>query len=125
MRFIIIDSKIDITVTNGLSSADKTNYGSKVGNNLNVQPLWTRTAVHIKAGKHVYPSEIADWQTVKTLEENNVFTLGREIDDGTPEELQMLEEFRAELKQVEDEMQPVETEAEPKRRRKKSDDTAE
>lgn len=118
MKFITIDSKIDITVTNGLLNADKTNYGSKIGNNLNVVPLWTRNAVKIKKGKHLYPAEIADWTTVKALDANSTFTIGREEDNGSEEEEAMLKEFL-------ESNASIAAELEPKRKRKKSEETAE
>ena len=118
MKFITIDSKLDITVTNGLLNVDKTNYSSKVGNNLNVAPLWTRTAIHIKKGKHLYPAEIVEWNSVKVLEANDTFTIGREVDEGSQEEEAALKEFL-------DNKQQAEIEAAIKRKRKKTDETAE
>lgn len=111
MKFIVLNSNIDITVTNGLLNKDKTNYESKVGNNLNVAPLWTRTAVKIRKGKHQYPAEIADWPSVKVLEEKGIFTLSKETDEGTEEEMKMLAEFEESKRSIEAELQP-------KRRRK-------
>lgn len=116
MKFITIDSKIDIVVTNGLTNIDKTNYSSKVNNTLNIAPLWCRNAVKVRKGKHLYPVEIADWPTVKVLDANGSFTIGREADDGTPEEEQMLKEFL-------DSKAQIEAETEPKRRRKSSEET--
>lgn len=118
MKFIIITSNIDITVTNGLTNIDKTNYSSKIGNNINIQPLWTRLAVHVKQGKHVYPAEIAAWPTVKALEKNNTFTIGAETDECTPEEQAMLDEFEATKAATEAELSA-------KKRRKKAEEPAE
>lgn len=115
MKFVVIDSKINITVTNGLTNSDKTNLNSRIGNNLNIKPLWTKTAVKIKKGKAKYPCEIADWESVKVLEAKDVFTIGREEDDGTPEEEALLKEFEASKAEVEAEL-PA------KRRRKKADE---
>lgn len=115
MKFITISSKIDITVTLGLTNVDKTNYQSKVGNNLNIAPLWARTAVHIKQGKHQYPAEIAEWPTVKALEANDTFTIGRESDEANEEDQKALEEYEANKAANEAELGS-------RRRRKKADE---
>lgn len=127
MKFVIISSKRDITVTNGLVNVDKTNYSSRISNTLNIAPLWTRNAVHIHKDKGAYPAEIAEWPTVKALEESNIFTIGQFTDTGTEEELRLLEEFNASTEEVKAELEnaaDVEEEAAPKRRRKKSEEAA-
>ena len=78
---IIISSTKNITVTHGLSGVDNTNPAVVTGNNLNISSLWTKNSVDIKEGQHSYPAEIAEWPTVKMLEEQKIITIGKEIDE--------------------------------------------
>lgn len=122
MKFIIISSTKNITVTHSISGVDRTNYESHTGNNLNIAPMWTKNTVDIREGQHKYPAEIAEWPTVKMLEERKIITIGREADEdeASQEEIDAAKKFDEASSAIES----AES-ATTKRRRKKAEEPAE
>ena len=51
----------------------------------------------IKQGQHVYPSEIAEWETVKALQNDGVLTIGAFIDDPNDSEVVKMKETVVEV----------------------------
>ena len=80
-KFVEIQSDITIKVTAGLQYSDYTDKTLALPNKLNVKPRWVDTSILIRQGKHVYPSEVVGWQTVKALEAKNILTIGKFVDD--------------------------------------------
>lgn len=75
-KFVRIQSEIDITVTGGLQNVDLSNPDAHIADRLKVNALWPRLAVRISRGAHWYPSEIAEWNTVKNLQKDKLLTIG-------------------------------------------------
>ena len=123
MKFVIIQSQKDITVTKSIKGVDRTNYNSHTGNNLNVAPVWTKNVVDIRVGQHRYPVDILDWPSVKMLEEKRVITVGKIVDDAEEKEEAAAKEFEEATATVEalleDEVQKT------RKRRKKSIESSE
>ena len=78
--FVEIQSTTTINVTKGLQFSDYTNPNAPIANKLNVKPRWTKTIILIKEGKHIYPSEIIEWESVKSLEKSGILTIGKFVD---------------------------------------------
>ena len=83
--FVRIQSNVTINVTMGLQNQDVTNADAHVPDRLKVNPLWPKLTVLIRQGVHWYPSEIAEWPTVKALVEDKVLTIG-EFSDSCEEQ---------------------------------------
>ncbi len=122
MKFVIIQSTKNISVTKSIKGIDRTNYNSHTGNNLNVAPMWTKNVVDIREGQHRYPAEILDWPSVKMLEEKQVITIGKIVDDANEEEKAAAETFEAGSTEIQNAIEADETKK--RRRRKKSDDSS-
>lgn len=122
MKFVIIQSTKNISVTKSIKGIDRTNYNSHTGNNLNVAPMWTKNVVDIREGQHRYPAEILDWPSVKMLEEKQVITVGKIVDDANEEEKAAAETFEAASTEIQNAIEADETKK--RRRRKKSDDSS-
>lgn len=84
-NYIYIQSNIDIVVTSGMQNIDLTIKNSDLPNRIKVDPIWNKCKCLIKKGQHVYPSEIANWKTVRNLEKDGVLTLGAYTDEGDEE----------------------------------------
>lgn len=78
--YVRIHSSVTINVTPGLQNQDVTNKDAHVPDRLKVSPLWPKLTVLIQAGEGVYPSEIAEWPTVKALEHDKLLTIGQYMD---------------------------------------------
>lgn len=79
-KLVQIQSSATIRVTTGLQNKDVTNPDAHVPDRLKVNPLWPKHMVLIKQGVGFYPVEIKEWASVKKLAEDNVITIGQEID---------------------------------------------
>ena len=90
--YIRIQSSIDICVTAGLQNQDVTNPDAHVPDRLKVNPLWPKMTVLIRKGVGVYPSDIAEWPTVKALAKDKVLTLGEYLDDVQDENVKSAKE---------------------------------
>lgn len=80
-RFVRIQSSRTINVTGGLQLINATNENSQNPDRLNVRPLWPDLTVLIKAGIGYYPAVIQEWETVKSLADREVLTIGKEVDE--------------------------------------------
>ena len=74
--YVRIHSQKTIQVTCGLQNKDVTNPDAHVADRLKISPQWPRCSVIIHEGSHLYPSEIAEWNTVKSLVKDKVLTIG-------------------------------------------------
>lgn len=79
-KYVEIQSSINIEVNAGLIYHDQTNPNALAENRLRVVQDWVSTIVLVKKGKHVYPSEIATWQSIKNLVARGDMTIGKELD---------------------------------------------
>lgn len=75
--YVEIMSTKNITVTAGLQNVDLTKKDSDVPNRLKVNAYWPRQSCLIKQGKHVYPTTILKWESVKALSKQGVLTIGQ------------------------------------------------
>ena len=80
-KFVRIQSNETIHVTCGLQNKDVTNADAHVPDRLKVSATWPKAIVLIQKGAHMYPSEIAEWATVKALAKDKVLTIGEFTDD--------------------------------------------
>lgn len=80
-KIIKINSNKNVFVFGSNYSQNTPTDGQKI--NLNTS-TWTNTRVLIQQGIHTYPAEIADWRTVKALEQSGVITITAPS-DGLPE----------------------------------------
>lgn len=80
-KFVRIQSDVTIQVTSGLQHQDLTNPSANIPDRLKVQPEWSKCIVLIEKGAHLYPSEIAEWNTVKALARDKILTIGEFVDD--------------------------------------------
>ena len=89
MKFVRIQSSIDISVTAGLQGKDLTRKDSDIPDRLKVSPEWPKLTMFIHKGTGNYPAEIAEWNTVKCLAKDKVLTIGEIVDESetTEEEI--------------------------------------
>ena len=80
-----------------LQYKDLTNAKSQLPNRLKVGSDWPKLTVLIKQGQHIYPSEIAEWETVKALQNDGVLTIGAFIDDPNDTEVVKMKETVVEV----------------------------
>ncbi len=67
-NYVQIHSSITINVTGGLEYLNLTNPKLiNVKDSLKISPQWPKSTITIKEGQHYYPSEVADYKTVKKL----------------------------------------------------------
>ena len=130
-KFVRIQSQKTIQVTAGLNHQDNTNEDAHVPDRLKISSMWPKALVLIRAGAHLYPSEIVEWPTVKALEKDNIITIGAFVDKADEEtelkkdelvrglkaigaynEPEVQEEVKEEVKPVVEETK-VETESKP------------
>lgn len=97
-EYVYIQSTKSIRVTAGLQYENYTNPKELTPDRLKVGSVWNKMAILIKAGKHVYPSLICDWPTVKALSEQGVFTIGAYVDNpDDPEIVEKAKDIKAEI----------------------------
>ena len=85
--YVYIQSTTSIVVSAGLQAEDVTNPDAHVGDRLRVNPYWPKMTILIKQGRHVYPSFIKNWESVKDLVKDNILTIGEEVDDIQDDEM--------------------------------------
>lgn len=85
--YVYIQSTTSIVVSAGLQAEDVTNPDAHVGDRLRVNPYWPKMTILIKQGRHVYPSFIKNWESVKDLVKDNILTIGEEVDDIEDDEM--------------------------------------
>ena len=88
--YVRIQSSINIRVTMGLQNQNVTNKDAHVPDRLKVNPLWPKLTVLIAKGAGWYPSEIVEWESVKSLAKDKILTIGEFSDNA--EEPQVKEE---------------------------------
>lgn len=102
-KFVRIQSNETIHVTCGLQNKDVTNADAHVPDRLKVSATWPKATVLIEKGAHMYPSEIAEWATVKALAKDKVLTIGEFTDvcdeDGVEQKKTELKATLEEIKQ--------------------------
>lgn len=79
--YVYIQSNTSIVVTAGLQNEDVTNPDAHIPDRLKVNPVWPKLRIMIKAGRHIYPSLVTQWSTVKALVKDGVITIGEEADN--------------------------------------------
>lgn len=80
-KYVQIQSELAIGVTPGLQNNNVTNPSANIPDRLKVNPSWPKAVVEIKVGKHWYPSEITEWNTVKALVKDGKMTIGEFSDE--------------------------------------------
>ena len=80
-NYIRIQSKIDVAVTAGLQSINMSNKDAHVADRLNVKSAWVGTRVLVHKGVGIYPNELKNWNSVKSLVRNGILTLGEEYEE--------------------------------------------
>lgn len=93
-NFIRIQSTKTIEITPGLDAINLTNRDAKALNTLNVKCAWANLTVLIREGAHYYPSEIKNWNSVKDLAKDGIFTVGEEVDTCPNQDEVMKEKLR-------------------------------
>lgn len=78
--FVRIQSNININVTAGLHHQDVTNPDAHVADRLKVNPQWPKLTCMIRQGVGIYPSEIVEWPSVKSLAADKILTIGEYLD---------------------------------------------
>lgn len=81
MKYLTIQSEINVNVTAGLENLDMTDVNANIGDKLKVQPLWPKRIVFISKGRSYYPIEIKEWNTVKALANSGMITIGQEVSE--------------------------------------------
>lgn len=93
--YVYIQSTMSIVVTAGLQNENVTNPDAHIPDRLKVNPVWPKLRMMIKAGRHIYPKLIAEWNSVKALVNDGILTIGEEVD--SPNDVK-IEEKNADLK---------------------------
>lgn len=86
-EYVYIQSTINIVVTAGLQYEDNTVDNPGIQNRLKVSPVWPKLKYLIEEGRHIYPSVIAEWNTVKALCNDGILTIGEYVDDPNSEDI--------------------------------------
>ena len=80
-NYVYIQSNTSIVVSAGLQAENVTNPDAHIGDRLRINPYRPKMTILIKQGRHVYPSFITNWESVKDLVKDNVLTIGEETDE--------------------------------------------
>ena len=99
-EFVIIQSKMNISVTPGLQAMDVTNVDAHVPDRLKINSLWAKAVVDIKQGVGRYPAYITEWNTVKALVKDEVLTIGDYTNDVSEDEKKVKTKLDAEMDEV-------------------------
>ena len=91
-----IQSSKTIVVTSGLQFDDVTNPDAHIPDRLKVSAVWPKHSIMIKEGVDLYPAEIAEWATVKSLVDAGVFTLAFVEGEAKKEDIEKVEEVKEE-----------------------------
>lgn len=86
-KFVKIQSNINIEVTAGLQHQDHSMPDANIPDRLKIAPMWNMATCFIQVGAHFYPAVIAEWPTVKSLQEHGQLSISGFFDnaDGEPE----------------------------------------
>lgn len=100
-KYVIISSTRTITVTPSIQYLNLTDENSSAENRIRVRPLWYKAAIKIKKGRGFYPAEIVEWNTVKSLAESGIFTIGSFTDNADETGELLTKEFELAKKTIE------------------------
>lgn len=101
-EYVYIQSTTSVMVTAGLQAENVTNPDAHVPDRLRINPNWPKLTMMIKTGRHVYPSFIVEWPTVKALVKDNVLTIGEYVDSADEKVEKKAKDIKAEMKKVKD-----------------------
>lgn len=87
--YVQIQSDVTIEVNPGLLNQNMTKEDSDIADRLKINPIWPKFGILVKKGQHVYPSEVADWHSVKMLVKNKLATIGQYLDTAPSEVMAM------------------------------------
>lgn len=90
--YVRIQSNMTINVTAGLQCKDVTNADAHIPDRLKVNPAWPHATCLIRQGVGIYPSCIAEWNTVKALAKDKVLTIGEYLDDAEDDQQRALKQ---------------------------------
>lgn len=100
-EYVYIQSKKSIVVTAGLQNENVTNPDAHIPDRLKINPVWPKLRIMIKAGRHIYPSLITQWNSVKALVKDSIITIGEEVDNPNDEKMEeKAKDLKAELDKV-------------------------
>ena len=100
-EYVYIQSKKSIVVTAGLQNENVTNPDAHIPDRLKINPVWPKLRIMIKAGRHIYPSLITQWNSVKALVKDSIITIGEEVDNPNDEKMEeRAKDLKAELDKV-------------------------
>lgn len=99
-KYVFIQAEKAINVTSGLDLENVTNPSLPVKDNMKIKPLWPTTTVMLLEGKHIYPSIVAEFKTVKSLEKQGFLTIGKDTDELPEEDRQRVIEIERRLRKL-------------------------
>lgn len=79
-KFVQIASSVNINVAPDLRCIDATNPTAPMADKLSVKSAWSRFIVPVKMGMAWYPAQLKNWDSVKALANDGIFTIGAESD---------------------------------------------
>ncbi len=90
-KYVRIQSTKNRYVVGGLQTLD---MSSEVPGHerLNAKSMWTNLTILIKQGAHFYPGIVAEWESVKKLQEKDILTIGQFVDT-CPEEAEIEKDY--------------------------------
>lgn len=99
-KYVRIQSTKNINVVGGLQTLD---MSSEVPGHerLNSKPMWTNLTILIKQGAHFYPGIVAEWESVKTLQNKEILTIGQ-FSDTCPNEAEIEQDYARIMKAYKD-----------------------
>ena len=97
--YVQIQCDVTIEVNPGLLNQNMTKVDSDIADRLKINPIWPKFGILIKKGQHVYPSEVADWHSVKMLVKNKLATIGQYLDTAPSEVVAMKKKLENAYKQ--------------------------
>jgi len=117
--YVQIQSDVTIEVNPGLLNQNMTKEDSDIADRLKINPIWPKFGILVKKGQHIYPSEVADWHSVKMLVKNKLATIGQYLDTAPSEVVAMKKKLENTYRQYglakpEDEAEEVEEKASTK-----------
>jgi len=81
MKYVFIHSTRTVNVTTGLQFQNKTNPNLNVKDNFKIKPVWPTMIVQLLEGRHLYPSIVADFNSVKSLKEAGIVSIAEGTDE--------------------------------------------
>lgn len=99
-KYVRIQSTKNVYAVGGLQTLD---MSSEVPGHerLNSKPMWTNLTILIKQGAHFYPGIVAEWESVKTLQNKEILTIGQ-FSDTCPNEAELEKDYARIMKAYKD-----------------------